>query len=110
MKKRYTRYSKAVKFLGNNLVLCNNIVDIDDDYLDYRFSLEDDDGNPVEIFQYFLTDCSEDDVKFLEKTFNLKFAYSEKLDLFVLCVDHYGTSWDYVSIEVLDDDIPDSSL
>lgn len=109
-KKRFTTYDKAVKFLGNNLVLCNNIVDIDDDCLDFRFSLEDENGDQVDIFQYFLTDCSEDDVKFLEKSFNLLFAYSEKLDLFVLCVDHWGTSWDYVSIEVLDDDIPDSSL
>ena len=102
MNKRFTTYNKAVKFLGNDLVLCNNIVDIDD-CLDFRFSLEDEDGNQVDIFQYFLTDCSEDDVEFLEKTFNLLFAYSEKLDLFVLCVNHYGTSWDYVSIEVLDD-------
>lgn len=28
--------------------------------------------------------------------FNLLFVYSPKLDLYVLCVDHYGTSWDYV--------------
>lgn len=109
MEKRYTTYNKAVKYLGNNLVLCNSIVEIED-CLDYRFSLEDENGDITEIFQYFLTDCSEDDVEFLEKSFNLLFAYSEKLDLFILCVDHYGTSWDYVSIEVLNNSIPDFNL
>lgn len=105
--KRQTTYDKAVKFLGNNYVLCNDIVDIDD-LLHPRFDLDTEKGE--EIYQYFLSDCSETDVEFLEKTFNLKFAYSEKLGLYVLCVDHWGTSWDYVPCDCMDDDIPDKRL
>lgn len=106
--KRQTTYDKAVKFLGNNYILCNDIVNIDDDFLDFRFDLDVKKGE--EIYQYFLSDCSEIDVEFLEKAFDLKFAYSEKLGLYVLCVDHWGTSWESVPCECLDDSIPDKRL
>ena len=108
-KKRFTTYNKAVNYLKNNIVLCNNIIDLDDN-IDIRFNQYDDDHNLITIFQFYITDCSEADVDFLENAFDLKFAYSPLLDLYILCVDHWGTSWDYVSIEVLDDDIPDSNL
>ena len=49
-----------------------------------------------EIFQWFLTDCSEFDVKYLREHFGLLFTFSDLLDCYVLCVTHYGTSWDYV--------------
>lgn len=58
---------------------------------------KDNDGQEYrEIFQWFLTSCSEWDVKYLRETFGLLFTYSNLLDLYVLCVTHYGTSWDYV--------------
>lgn len=50
-----------------------------------------------EIFQWLLSDCDRGDVEFLRKHFGLKFSYSDMLDLYVLCVTHYGTAWDYVS-------------
>ena len=49
-----------------------------------------------EIFQWFVTDCSEFDVNYLREHFGLLFTYSNLLECYVLCVDHYGTSWDYV--------------
>ena len=49
-----------------------------------------------EIFQWFLTDCSQNDVEYLEEHFGLLFTFSDVLDLYVLCVDHFGTSWKYV--------------
>lgn len=49
-----------------------------------------------EIFQWFITDCSEWDVKFLREHFGLLFTYSDLLDCYILCVTHYGTAWDYV--------------
>lgn len=97
----YTTYARATKWLHNNLILCNNIVEIDSSVYDYiRFDLDDKEGNSTEIFQWFITDCNESDVKYLEKSFNLKFTYSELLDKYILCVDHWGTNWDYVSCEV----------
>ena len=115
-----TNYKVAVNWLNNSFVLCNNIAEVDESIFENcRFSFfyyEDENGETYEnedeipenvefweketgIFQWFITDASEDAVEFLEKHFGLLFTYSDKLDCFVLCVDHYGTSWDYVRCE-----------
>lgn len=103
-----TNYSVAAHWLNNALIMCNDIAEIDPSVYDnMRFSIfeEDEDGyeNQLDIYQWFLTDCSKFDVEFLEKHFDLKFTYSDLLDLYVLCVTHYGTGWDYVYWET---DIP----
>lgn len=49
-----------------------------------------------DIFQWYLTDATEGDVEYLRNHFGLLFTYSNMLDLYVLCVTHYGTSWSYV--------------
>lgn len=90
-----TTYLTAVNWLHNSRILCNEICNIDETFWDNcRFELEEGD----EIFQFFLTNCSESDVEFLEQHFGLLFAYSELLDLYVLCVNHYGTHWDSVPV------------
>lgn len=100
MKKYRTNYKVATMWLDNSYILCNNITEIDNTVYDnIRFSLADDDDCTIEIFQWYLTDCSEPEVEYLEETFGLKFTYSELLEVFVLCVDHYGTAWDYVYCE-----------
>ena len=92
-----TNYRTAAHWLNNSLILCNQITEIDINFWDNcRFDLYNENDEPIEIYQYFLTDCSEGDVEFLENHFGLLFSYSELLDMFVLCVEHYGTSWDYV--------------
>ncbi len=109
--KRTTNYSTAVNWLHNDFVLCNNIPTIDPTFWDNaRFSLTDEDDNEIEIYQYYITNASQGDVEFLERSFGLLFAYSELLDCFILCVPHWGTSWDYVPCECLNDDISDSML
>lgn len=92
-----TNYLTAVNWLGNHRILCNTIHEVEEFFFEsYRFDMFNEDGEPIDIYSYYLTDCSERDVEFLEQHFGLKFGYSEKLDMYVLCVDHYGTSWDYV--------------
>lgn len=87
---RYTTYQIATKWFDMNLILCNNICEIDSSVYDnFRFEFDEND----DIYQWFLTDLTESNVEWMEKNFDLKFTYSDVLDCFVLCVDHYGTSW-----------------
>ena len=99
----YTTYRTAVHWLHNDFVLCNNIADVDTSVLDnMRFDYYDEENDSyTEIFQYYITDASSDDVKYLEKHFGLLFSYSDMLECYILCVDHWGTSWDYVHCPVL---------
>lgn len=100
---KFTTYRIATKWLNNNYILANSIAEEDGFFDECRFDLYDENDNFVEIFQYYITDASLDDVEYLEKNFGLKFSYSNKLDCFILCVDHYGTGWDYVSCEISED-------
>ena len=47
----------------------------------------------VEIFQYYIVS---DNALHLLQECNELVLYSEKLDCYIWCVDHWGTSWDYV--------------
>lgn len=97
----YTDYHTAIHWCGNDYVLCNNITSIDPSIYDNaRFNFDDN----TEIFQWYLTDASIFDIKYLENTFGLLFTYSDVLDLFVLCVNHFGTAWSHVPCEVLSED------
>lgn len=101
-KTMYTDYYTAVNWCNNHRVMCNNIAEIDPSVYDNaRFAWYDEETEAdTEIFQWFITDCSEDDVNFLESRFpGLLFTYSDLLDCFVLCVDHFGTMWKGVAIE-----------
>ena len=103
---KQTTYSIAINWLRPSLVLCNNIAEIDQSVFDNaRFSFYDEDEEmETEIFQWYLTNLSLDDVEWIEKNFpDMKFTYSDLLDCFVLCVDHFGTSWDYVPTSISDD-------
>ena len=120
MKKYNSNYGVAVNWLGNSYVLTNKIAEVDPSVIENaRFSWTtwtDEDGNEytdpddapegaeldennTEIFQWYITDASEDAVKWLEEHFGLLFSYSDLLDSFVLCVEHYGTNWYYVNCE-----------
>ena len=97
-KKTYvTNYQVATTWLRNKLLMCNNLPNIDTTiWENMRWDTFNEEGDPIEIYQWYLTDCSDYDVDFLEQHFGLKFTYSEMLELYILCVTHWGTSWDYV--------------
>lgn len=98
----YTDYYTAVHWLDNSFIMCNNIAEIDTSVYDnMRFDYYDEASDEyTEIYQWFITDCSESDVEFLEEHFpDLLFTYSDMLDCFILCVDHFGTMWKSVATE-----------
>ena len=93
-------YSDAVKRFNNSLILCNSIVDNDSSILENcRFDWEDEEGNLIDIYQWYITDCTTEDVRYLEDWYGLLFSYSNMLDCWILCVDHWGTPWRGVMIE-----------
>lgn len=105
--KFYTDYATAINWLSPNLILCNNIVNIDESiWNNAEFSTYDEEADEYrDIYQYYLTNLNQNDVEWLNKTFNgLLFTYSDLLECFVLCVDHYGTPWNGVPVEVISQD------
>lgn len=109
--KRFTDYYTVTKGWIENKILCNQICEFDPSVYDnMRFELEDEEGNQKDIYQWFITDCNKYDVKYLEETFGLLFTYSDMLDCYVLCVDHYGTMWKGVEVRILNDELYDDVI
>lgn len=95
-------YRRIIDRYISDLVLCNDIVDIED-YIDaqlydnYDLGLEE--GEYLEIYQYYLCNLNEFEEETLRE-WGILLAYSNKLNVDILCVDHFGTSWDYVMTDV----------
>lgn len=96
-------YQTVIEQFFNDLVLCNNIVNIDlelEDVIGSQFDNET--GEYIEIYQYYLTNLSERNLEALQELQDknnddsIIVLYSNILDCYVLAVTHYGTGWDYV--------------
>lgn len=88
-------YKTIVDYFISDVVLCNNIANIDDSIF---YNMENANEN-VEIYQYYLCNIGQWDREQCLKA-GLILSYSDMLDCDVLCVDHFGTSWDYVLTDV----------
>ena len=99
MKEFYTDYATAAKWGGTSLILCNNIAKIDDSIYDnMEFNYFNENDEPIDIYQWYLTDDNADDVEWKKETFpELLYTYSDLLDCYVLCVNHFGTLWSGVA-------------
>ena len=107
------------RFIGD-IVLCNNIIEVDPSVYDNMkggYYYEDEEGNErtaeeynndesgtieekyADIYQYYLCNIGQWEAEQLEKM-GIITSYSDVLDCDVLCVDHFGTSWDYVLTDV----------
>lgn len=116
----YASYRTIVEYFIGDIVLCNNITEIDESVYDNltieeRYYNENDeeiteeeyynndnaycDNSAPEIYQYYLCHVTDYEKKQCEKA-GLILSYSDMLDCDVLCVDHWGTSWDYVLTDV----------
>lgn len=98
-------YKKAISYI-RNLVLCNSLPEIDASVWENLLLFDNDFDYNKKIYQYYITDCSESEVEWLKEAFpSLIFSYSEKLDAFILCVDHFGTIWEQVPCNCYDENI-----
>lgn len=86
-------YQRLIKRYISDLVLCNEITSIDETIWEYMSNYNE------EIYQFYLCDLTEYEKQELIE-YGVILSYSHKLELDILCVDHYGTAWDYVMTEV----------
>lgn len=91
-------YRRLIDKYIDDLVLCNNIINIDNTVFDNMQNVDVDDDDD-EIYQYYLCNLSEFEKEKL-LAYGVPLSYSELLDCDVLLVDHWGTSWDYVMTDV----------
>lgn len=71
-----------------------------DYYAEEVYELIEFDKSEPEFYQYFLTSMSQNECIWQCENFTgLHFVYCDKLDLYVLCVSHYGTHWSGVYME-----------
>ena len=96
-------YARLCDRLFRNMILCNNILEVDEFLLD-RQELGEPSGDEYydEIFQWYIVDV---DNWTLEKLKELNYNgillyYCEPLEVYVLGVDHWGTSWTYVMTDI----------
>lgn len=117
--KGYASYRTIVERFIGDIVLCNNIINIDENVGFFESNikyynekgeeitedeyLEDDNAyaqeDTPEFYQYYLCNVGQWEKEQLQKM-GIYLDYSDVLDCDVLCVDHYGTSWDYVLTDV----------
>ena len=90
-------YRRLIDRYIDDLVLCNELVNIDGALFDNMVNIEIEEDD--EIYQYYLCNLGEfEREKLIE--YGVSLSYSELLDCDVLLVTHWGTSWDYVMTNV----------
>ncbi len=120
LRQRRKNYRKMIEFCCDNLVLNNTIIEVVgfdkfEIYCGEIMYYQDEDGNElsydeyvnllesntwaeefmIDAYQYYI--ISERDAERLREYTNEIVLYCEDLDLYLLYVTHYGTSWDYVA-------------
>ena len=92
-------YRSLIKAMTDDcLILNNELIKILDDFELYsgEYYYEDEDGEEIyyDEYQYYIIDgnAAENLARYTDEIV----YYSEKADIYLLAVTHWGTSWDYV--------------
>ena len=82
----------------DSLILCNNIIE-DYEELELLSGCEYDESTEEyeDIYQYYIID---DDLAKRLQDINEIVYYHNRLDIYILGVTHFGTSWDYVLTDI----------
>lgn len=95
-------YRRIIDRYIQDLVLCNDIANIEnsiEEQLIDRYDLGLEEDEYLDIYQYYLCNLNEFEEETLRE-WGILIAYSNILNVDILCVDHFGTSWDYVMTDV----------
>lgn len=99
----YTDFATAIRWLNSNYNEFSAALKYDKE-IKAIFDKKYNDGYTTP----YLSDCSEDEVQYLENTFGLIFEYSKVFQKWLLIVNHFGTQWNYVKWPVYSKDWWDS--
>ena len=92
---RLDYYTMVKALTYDNYIMNNSIISVLDDFELFNGSDYDDEtGEYYDVYQYFIID--EQGANNLAKFTDEIIYYSERADLYLLGVTHWGTSWDYV--------------
>lgn len=96
---KYISFADAHRFFGGDFVsIPMHIIDENEPELLYCSDEEN------EIVNIKITNLMDDDVKYLTDLFpSLRFKYSNYLEGWILLIDHCGTPWQSVPVEVNED-------
>jgi hypothetical protein len=95
-------YKRLVERYFNNMILCNNIAN---NYEDLEIvagsDYDEEEDTYKDIYQYFIVNgCFyEEDLQEVGEELGVVY-YNSNLGLYILGVDHLGTSWDYVLTDI----------
>ena len=101
-------YMTLTDFIFTDMILCNNIVNYSDNWdLELNEEYDEETGEYIDIYQYYIVNVDtwrlEEYKKYLQETnisSDINLWYDNELDVYILGVSHYGTSWDYVPTEI----------
>ena len=97
-------YRRLINRISNNIWLFNNAPKLSEYDFEYEVNSDYDEKNDeyIYIYQYYLIDINPYTIEKLNdiKCQDVIIAWSEKLEEYVLMVDHFGTSWDYIMTNI----------
>ena len=92
-------YRRLIDRIGN-IWLFNNAPKLSEYDFEYEVGSDYDEETDeyIDIYQYYLVDINSYQIEKLNEIGcnDVIIAWSEKLEEYILLVDHFGTSWDYV--------------
>lgn len=104
MDSNHVNYITLVNYLFTDMILCNNIMNVNDTYSTCQLECGNDED--VDFYQYYIINIDswrfEQYIKYCEanQIEPLTVYYLDELDLYILAVDHWGTSWDYIATDI----------
>lgn len=97
-------YRRLINRISNNIWLFNNAPKLSEYDFEFVLNSDYDEENDeyFDIYQYYLIDINPYMIEKLNdiKCKDLIIAWSDALEEYVLFVDHFGTSWDYVMTDI----------
>lgn len=95
LKEQHKNYKNMIDWCCDDYILNNRLIDElskkDFYFMPYGSDFEDEEGEYFDIYQYFIID--KQGAKRLAKYTKELVLYNDDLDLYLLCVTHYGTPW-----------------